>query len=127
MGGPEALGLCEVFTAPHRKNWICYEMCEADTQFLACVQSSFHIIPSIPVVSLSPFSSSKYKVISSKYILRFPFNPLSKYRCPVFFGTLRLFVMTTNLFVIANVKQLRTYVVLECYCLFSEHLALLAS
>ena len=26
--------------------------------------------------------------------------------------------MTTNLFVIANVKQLRTYVVLEFYCLF---------
>ena len=26
--------------------------------------------------------------------------------------------MTTNLFVIANVKQLRTYVVLESYCLF---------
>ena len=25
------------------------------TQFLACVQSSFHIIPSIPVVSLTPF------------------------------------------------------------------------
>jgi hypothetical protein len=25
---------------------------------------------------------------------------------------------TTNLFVIANVKQLRTYVVLEFYCLF---------
>ena len=30
--------------------------------------------------------------------------------------------MTTNLFVIANVKQLRTEVVLEFYCLFSEHL-----
>ena len=29
---------------------------------------------------------------------------------------------TTNLFVIANVKQLRTWVVLEFYCLFSEHL-----
>ena len=27
--------------------------------------------------------------------------------------------MTTNLFAIANVKQLRTYVVLEFYCLFS--------
>ena len=26
--------------------------------------------------------------------------------------------MTTNLFVNANVKQLRTYVVLEFYCLF---------
>ena len=26
--------------------------------------------------------------------------------------------MTTNLFVIANVKQLRTYVVLEFYCFF---------
>ena len=26
--------------------------------------------------------------------------------------------MATNLFVIANVKQLRTYVVLEFYCLF---------
>ena len=29
-------------------------------------------------------------------------------------------MMTTNLFVIDNVKQLRTYVVLEFYCLFSE-------
>ena len=28
--------------------------------------------------------------------------------------------MTTNLFAIANVKQLRTYVVLEFYCLFSR-------
>ena len=27
-------------------------------------------------------------------------------------------MMTTNLFVIAKVKQLRTYVVLELYCLF---------
>jgi len=26
--------------------------------------------------------------------------------------------MTTNLFVIANVKQLQTYVVVEFYCLF---------
>ena len=43
------------------------------------------------------------------------------------FGTLRLFMMTTNLFVIANVKQLRTYVDLEFYCLFSEHLGVLAS
>jgi len=34
--------------------------------------------------------------------------------------------MTTNLFVIANVKQLQT-VVLEFYCLFSEHLGVLAS
>ena len=34
---------------------------------------------------------------------------------------------TTNLFVIANVKQLRTWVVLEFYCLFSEHLGVLAS
>ena len=36
-------------------------------------------------------------------------------------------MMTTNVFVIANVKQLRTYVVLEFYCLFSEHLGALAS
>ena len=35
--------------------------------------------------------------------------------------------MTTNLFVIANVKQLRTYVVFEFHCLFPEHLAVLAS
>ena len=35
--------------------------------------------------------------------------------------------MTTNLFVIANVKQLRTYVVLEFYCLFFENLVVLAS
>ena len=30
--------------------------------------------------------------------------------------------MTTNLFVIANVKQLRTYVDLQFYCLFSNML-----
>jgi len=36
-------------------------------------------------------------------------------------------MMTTNLFVIANVKQLRTSVVLEFYYLFSEHLGVLAS
>jgi len=36
-------------------------------------------------------------------------------------------MMKTNLFVIANVKQLRTKVVLEFYCLFSEHLGVLAS
>ena len=30
--------------------------------------------------------------------------------------------MTTNLFITANVKQWRTQVVLEFYCLFSEHL-----
>ena len=35
--------------------------------------------------------------------------------------------MTTNLFCIANVKQLRTKVVLEFHCLFSEHLGVLAS
>ena len=35
--------------------------------------------------------------------------------------------MTINVFVIANVKQLRTYVVLEFCCLFSEHLGVLAS
>jgi hypothetical protein len=38
-----------------------------------------------------------------------------------------LFMMTTNLFVIANVKQLRTYVVLEFYGSLSEHLGVLAS
>ena len=31
-------------------------------------------------------------------------------------------MMTANLFVIENVKQLQTYVVLEFYCLFFEHL-----
>jgi len=36
-------------------------------------------------------------------------------------------MMTTNLFVTANVKQLWTLVVLEFYCLFSEHLVVLAS
>ena len=36
-------------------------------------------------------------------------------------------MMTTNLFVIANVKQLRTWVVLKFYCLFSEHLGMLVS
>jgi len=35
--------------------------------------------------------------------------------------------MTTNLFAISNVKQFRTYVVLEFYCLFPEHLGVLAS
>ena len=35
--------------------------------------------------------------------------------------------MTANLFVIANVKQLRTEVVLEFYCLSSGHLGVLAS
>jgi len=34
------------------------------------------------------------------------------------FGTLKLFMMTTNLFVIDNVKQLRTQAVLKFYCLF---------
>ena len=34
------------------------------------------------------------------------------------FGTLRLFMMTTNLFVIANVKNCEPTVVLEFYCLF---------
>ena len=43
------------------------------------------------------------------------------------FGTLTLFMMTTNLSVIANVKELRTEVVLEFYCLFSEYLGVLAS
>jgi len=39
------------------------------------------------------------------------------------FGTLRLFMMTTNLFVIANVKQLRTGGSFRIFCLlFSEHL-----
>ena len=36
-------------------------------------------------------------------------------------------MMTTNLFVIANVKQLRTQVVLEFYCTFSGHLVVLVS
>jgi len=31
-------------------------------------------------------------------------------------------MMTTNLFVIANVKQLRTVGILEFYCFFPEHL-----
>jgi len=35
--------------------------------------------------------------------------------------------MTTKLFVIANVKQLRTWAVLEFYCLFTEHLGVLTS
>jgi hypothetical protein len=36
-------------------------------------------------------------------------------------------MMTIKLFVIANVKQLRTEGVLEFYCLFSERLVVLAS
>jgi len=35
--------------------------------------------------------------------------------------------MKTNLFVIANVKQLQTLVILEFYCLYSEHLRVLES
>ena len=35
-------------------------------------------------------------------------------------------MVTTNLFVIVNVKQLRTYVLLEFQCLFSEHLVVFA-
>ena len=35
-------------------------------------------------------------------------------------------MMTANLFFIANVKQLQTQVVLEFYCLISEHLGVLA-
>ena len=36
-------------------------------------------------------------------------------------------MMATNLFVIANIKQLRTDGSLQFYCLFSEHLGVLAS
>jgi hypothetical protein len=36
-------------------------------------------------------------------------------------------MMTTNLFVIVNVKQLRTEGVLEFYFLFSKHLGVLVS
>ena len=36
-------------------------------------------------------------------------------------------MMTKNVYVFANVKQLRTLVVLEFYCLLSEHLGVLAS
>jgi len=43
------------------------------------------------------------------------------------FGTLRLFMMTTNLFVIANVKQLRTGGSFSTLLLFFEHLGVLAS
>jgi len=35
--------------------------------------------------------------------------------------------MTTNLFVIVNVERMQTYVVLEFYCLFFEHLGVLTS
>jgi len=36
-------------------------------------------------------------------------------------------MMTTNLFVIVNVKQLQTLVVLAFHCLLSEHIGVLAS
>ena len=36
-------------------------------------------------------------------------------------------MVKTNLFVLANVKQLHTWVVLEFYCPFSEHLGVFAS
>ena len=45
----------------------------------------------------------------------------------LFFGTLRLFMMTTNLFVIANVKQLRTGGSFRILLHFFEHLGVLAS
>ena len=47
-------------------------------------------------------------------------NLISYSKMFLIFGTLRLFIMPTNLFVIANVKQLRTYAVLEFYCPFSR-------
>jgi len=43
------------------------------------------------------------------------------------FVTLRLFMMTTNLFVIANVKQLVTDGSFRILLRFSEHLGVLAS
>jgi len=43
------------------------------------------------------------------------------------FGNLRLFMMTTNLFVIAKVKQLRTGGSFRILLPFTEHLAVLAS
>ena len=48
-------------------------------------------------------------------------NFISYSKIFLIFGTLRLFVMITNLFVIANVKQLRILLP------FSEHLGVLAS
>jgi len=42
-------------------------------------------------------------------------------------GTLRLFMITTNLFVIANVKQLRTGGSFRILLLFSEYLGVLES
>ena len=49
-------------------------------------------------------------------------NFISYRKIFVIFGTLRLFMMTTNLFVTVNVKELRTSVLLEFYCLFSENI-----
>ena len=43
------------------------------------------------------------------------------------FGTLRLFMMTANLFVIANVKQLQTDGSFRILLTFSEQLVVLAS
>jgi len=43
------------------------------------------------------------------------------------FGTLRLFMITTNLFAIANVKQLRTGGSFTIFLPFTEHLGVLAS
>ena len=54
-------------------------------------------------------------------------NIISYSKTFLIFDTLKLFMMTTNLFVIANVKQLRTgRSFIEFYCLFSEHLGVLA-
>ena len=54
-------------------------------------------------------------------------NFISYSKTFLIFGTLRLFMMTTNLFVIANVKNCEPLVVLEFYYLFSEHLGVLES
>ena len=53
-----------------------YELC---TQFLVYVQSSFWYYSQHPTFIASSFSSSKFKLIFSKYILNFPFNSSCMY------------------------------------------------
>ena len=54
---------------------------ETNTQFFIYLQSSFRYYSHHPNCIPSSFSSSKSKLIFSKYSLNFPFNPSSKYLC----------------------------------------------
>jgi len=65
---------------------------------------------------------------SCKLVQEISFHIVKKKIFFLIFGTLRLFMMTTKLFVIANVKQLRTGGSFRILLLFfSKHLRVLAS